>query len=276
MLIGLNGATIMNADLMTEINAASEAGYDGVELRSFKIIDFLKEHTTEELRQLLEAKQLKPLSINAVDNCNLPDYWDFDVVRKQCKDLCGIARQIDCEYVVAAPPLESQPLPKEEVFKQSVKALTELTAIANDSGIKLGFEFLGFETCSVTTLGFCMEIIEAVNKDNLFLVIDTFHFYKGRSSLESLKQLDVSKLCILHINDAEDLPIEELDDSNRLFPGDGIMPLKQMLSILKGNGYDRIVSLEMFRPEYWQLDPAEVSKIGIEKTKHLIKEITRG
>nr|MBA3770755.1 sugar phosphate isomerase/epimerase [Blastocatellia bacterium] len=67
------------------------------------------------------------------------------------------------------------------------------------------------------------------------------------------------KLFVFHINDAENLPKSELTDAQRLYPGTGILPIREIKASLDKIGYDRMVSVEIFRPEYWQQDPFEVA-----------------
>jgi 2-keto-myo-inositol isomerase len=91
-------------------------------------------------------------------------------------------------------------------------------------------------------------------------VIDSFHFYAGNSSFEAIDALDHAKLFIFHINDAENLPKEELTDAQRLYPGMGILPLSELKRHFDKIGYDKVASIEIFRPEYWDQDPFEVAK----------------
>ena len=84
--------------------------------------------------------------------------------------------------------------------------------------------------------------------------------------------MDIEKLLIFHINDSEDLPKSELTDANRLLPGEGVIPLCDILSRLKAAGYDKLASIELFRPEYWNWDPYELGKIAKEKTEKLLRK----
>ncbi len=92
------------------------------------------------------------------------------------------------------------------------------------------------------------------------MVIDTFHFYAGNSTFEAIETLDPEKLFVFHINDAEDLPKETLTDAHRLYPGTGILPIREIKARFDKIGYDRMVSIEIFRPEYWAQDPFEVAR----------------
>ncbi|UCH51384.1 MAG: sugar phosphate isomerase/epimerase, partial [Chloroflexota bacterium] len=68
MLLGLNGATTMKADLVTDIRVAAQAGYDYLEVWAEKLDDFLKENSIAQLKEMLDKSELKPLSINALDD----------------------------------------------------------------------------------------------------------------------------------------------------------------------------------------------------------------
>ncbi|MFS8085384.1 MAG: sugar phosphate isomerase/epimerase family protein, partial [Acidobacteriota bacterium] len=114
--------------------------------------------------------------------------------------------------------------------------------------------------CSVQTLELADEIIVKVNRGNIGLVIDSFHFYTGGSTIKMIDALDPKRLFIFHINDAEDLPSAQLTDANRLLPGLGILPLKEIISAFGRIGYDRVASVEIFRPEYWERDPFELAR----------------
>ncbi len=91
-------------------------------------------------------------------------------------------------------------------------------------------------------------------------MIDTFHFFAGNSSFEAIASLDPKRLFIFHINDAENLPKELLTDAHRLYPGEGILPIKQIKESFDAIGYNKMVSIEIFRPEYWNQDPFEVAR----------------
>ena len=92
------------------------------------------------------------------------------------------------------------------------------------------------------------------------LVLDTFHFFAGGSSLASLCQLDPRKIFMVHVNDVEPVPRAKLHDALRLLPGEGVLPLQPILAALKGIGYEGKFSVEIFRPAYWARSPLAVAK----------------
>ena len=146
------------------------------------------------------------------------------------------------------------------MIEESVRVLRELASIAERHGVSLALEFIGQKDCSVQTLDLADEIVQKVNRRNIGLVIDSFHFYIGGSTIKMIDALDSKRLFIFHIDDAEDVPRDQLTDAHRLLPGLGILPLKEIIAALRRIGYDANASVEIFRPEYWERDPLELAR----------------
>jgi 2-keto-myo-inositol isomerase len=260
MKIALNGATTMHADLLTDIKAASAAGFDLLEIWSAKLYEYLKVNTAADLKSSLAEHGIDAYSINSIEHVTFRSPGDYAAVREECETLSKIAGEIGCPYIVVVPGLMPENGSREQVIEESVRVLNELAGIAEPHGVSLAFEFLGQPDCSVQTLDLCNEIVEKVGRESIGNVIDTFHFYAGNSSFEAIDSMRPEKLFIFHINDAEDLPKEQLTDAHRLYPGTGILPIAQIKEHFDKIGYDRMVSIEIFRPEYWEQDPFEVAK----------------
>lgn len=270
MKIALNGATTMRADLQTDIKAASAAGYELIEIWAAKLREFLKTNTIADLKTLLEESNLQPYSINSIEHITFRSGEDYEKIKAECEEYSRIAGEINCPYVVVVPGKMPENSNEEIIIEESVKVLNKLADIAEKYNVGLAFEFLGQADCSVQTLDLDKKIIERVNRENVGLVIDTFHFYAGNSTFEAIETLDPKKLFIFHINDAEDLPKENLTDAHRLYPGMGILPIKEIKKRFDKIGYDRMVSIEIFRPEYWEENPFEVAKLAKAATEKVL------
>jgi 2-keto-myo-inositol isomerase len=262
MKLALNGATTMYAGLVTDIKAASNAGFELIEIWAAKLRVFLKTNTVSDLNNLLKEHNLEPYSINSIEHITFRTPEDYVKIKTECEELSAIAGEIGCPYIVVVPGKLPENSGKDEIIAESVKVLNELGDIADKHNVSLAFEFLGQTDCSVQTLDLCNEIVEKVNRKNIGNVLDSFHFYAGNSTFEAIDNLNPDKLFIFHINDAENLPKEQLTDAHRLYPGLGILPLKEIKSRFDKIGYDRMVSIEIFRPEYWNHDPFEVAKLA--------------
>ena len=251
----------MKADLPTDIRASAEAGFDYVEIWAAKLRTFLGKHSAADLKQLFDEFKVRPLSINSIEHVTFREPSAYGRIKDECEELSSIAAQIECPLVVVVPGrLPAHEPSLEEIIDESVKVLTELADIAQRFGRALAFEFLGQRDCSVPTLDLADEIVRRVERDNVGLVIDSFHFYAGGSTIDMIDALDPSRLYIFHIDDAEDLPRAQLTDAHRLLPGLGILPLREIIAAFRRIGYDKVASVEIFRPEYWERDPFALAR----------------
>ena len=251
----------MKADLETDVRAAAAAGFDYLEIWAAKLREFLKTHSVSDLKALFGYSGLKPLSINSIEHITFREPAAYTTIKAECEELCSVAAAIGCPYVVVVPGrFPPGGLSSYEVIEETVSVLRDLASIAERHNVSLAFEFLGQKDCSVQTLELADEIIQKVNRRNIGLVIDSFHFHTGGSTIKMIDALDPKRLFIFHINDAEDLPPDQLTDAHRLLPGLGILKLKEMIAAFKRIGYDQVASVEIFRPEYWERDPFELAR----------------
>ena len=271
MKLALNGATTMRADLVTDWEAAKDAGFDYIEIWAAKLRAFLKQWSRIDLRDLFAPYGPPPLSINSIEHITFRDERAYDTIKQECDELSSIAGAIGCPSVVVVPGrLPEGGASREIVIDESVRVLNELCDIAGRYGVSLAFEFLGQTDCSVQTLDLAAEIVRKGDRENLGLVIDSFHFYAGGSTVDMIEALDPKLIQIFHINDAEDLPRDQLEDRHRLLPGLGILPLREIVSAFRRIGYDKVASVEIFRPEYWERDPFELARDAHAATQRVL------
>ncbi len=91
--------------------------------------------------------------------------------------------------------------------------------------------------------------------------------------MESIGLLSESQIAVSHFNDVPGEPPREIQhDKDRVMPGDGEFDLARYLELLLATGYDRYLSLELFREDLWQQDPLDVAQRGMEKMKGVIEE----
>ncbi len=266
--LGLNGATIMPASLDEDIAVAAEAGYDGLEIWAAKLDRCLERHSQAALAETFAAAGIVPWTINSIENITFGDRAATMAVSERCLELSVISRALGSPSIVLVPGPLPEGATRDQVIRETVRALRELSDVAD--GVPLSFEFIGRAGCSVARLDLALEIIEAVNRATVGLVIDTFHFHAGGSALADLSRVPLDRLHVLHINDAEPLPPAALTDAHRLYPGEGAIDLQGILSALAARGFAGHVSIELFRPEYWGQEPLLVARTARERTRGVL------
>lgn len=260
MELGLNGATTLKADLATDIAVAGKAGFDFVEIWAAKLLGYLERGGVPALRRDLKRAGVKAATLNSVERVTFNDPSGHIRMQEDFRRFCRVAEAVGCETVIVVPSPRPKGVSLTAIERESVRVLRELSGIARPHGVRLAYEFLGFADCTVNTLAQCAAIVDRVARPNVGLVLDTFHFFAGGSRLDSIRQVDPRKIFMVHINDVERAPRRKMHDALRLFPGKGIIPLPGILRMLKAIGYAGKVSVEIFRPQYWDRPPLQVAR----------------
>lgn len=122
-------------------------------------------------------------------------------------------------------------------------------------------------------LGQILMVAAIANDPDARLLPDIYHLFRGGSGFDGLKLVSGDAVEIFHMNDfTANIPREEQADKDRVYPGDGVGPLVQVVKDLQNMGGDKVLSLELFNPEYWKQDPLQVAKTGLSKMKAIVKE----
>jgi 2-keto-myo-inositol isomerase len=271
MLLGFNGATTMKASLEEDVRAAAGAGFTALEIWADKMNRYLESHSLQALKELFASHNLTPVSINSIEYIAFRGEA-YSQIQEQCRRYSEIAQAIGCDRIVVVPSPTPAGATWADIKQESINVLRDLAAIARKRNVKLAFEFLGQTDCSVPTLAQCWEIVKAVNLPNIGLVLDTFHFYAGGSTLGSILDVDPDKIFIFHINDSENMPQSELTDAHRLLPGEGVIPLLDILANLRTIGFDGLCSIELFRPTYWERPAGELAHDARIKTVAMLQQ----
>ncbi len=271
MKLALNGATIMHSPLADDLEIAAETGFDALEVWAGKLDAYLADHSLEELGGRMQALGVQPWCINSIENITPRDQTGRAEIMEQLQHTAAIARTIVAPSIVVVPGTAPDGFGRGTAVADAVDVLRQMSDVAGD--ISLAFEFLGKPGCSVPTLDMAIEIVTEVDRANVGMVIDTFHFHAGGSLLSDLVRVPIDKLFVVHLNGCEDLPRPELTDAHRLFPGEGAIPIEEILRPLHAAGFDGTMSIEIFRPEYWERDPREVAREARTKAAQVLAHV---
>jgi len=236
--------------------------------------EYLKQHTIEELQEFFKSSKVKPYAFNSIENINFCTKEQWASVVELFTYACRFGKKINNKYIIVVPTMDDSMQNKttKEIFEDSLCALKKLSDIARQYEVKIAFEPIGNKQWCVRNLKQCMEIINAVNRDNVGIALDAFNIflYNKLENIDDIDLVPTDKIFVYHIDDSEDLPLSVLDHCHRLFPGDGIIPLQAITDKLKRKGYQEVASVELFRPEYWNRNADDVFRIAAEKTRKFL------
>jgi sugar phosphate isomerase/epimerase len=270
----LNTSTIsgQNPGLLRAIDIASTAGYDGMELWISDIRAWLKQgNTVQTLATYLSSKNI------VVENAISFTAWMVDDEKQRKAALTELEEEmkiitaLGC-HRIAAPPVglnKNQPL---DIQKAGAR-YKEILALGRQYNVMPLLEFWG-ASGTLYNLSQAMAIAAAANDKDARILPDVYHLFRGGSGFEGLNLLNGKVIDIIHMNDyPSSKPVAEQTDSDRVYPGDGAAPLKQILRDLKNIGGTKVLSLELFNKTYWGQDPLLVATTGLQKMQSLVKEV---
>jgi sugar phosphate isomerase/epimerase len=266
--------------LLDLIPIAAEAGYAAIEPWISEIDDFVKsgKGTLKDLR-----KRIQDAGLVVPDAIGFAEWIVSDETRRK-KGLEQAKR--DMEKVaeiggtrIAAPPVGATGGTSKRDDPKFTEPVTDLLAAAERyrSLLELGkamgvtpvVEVWGFSQ-TLKRLGETLLIATECGMTGGCVLPDVYHLYKGGSDFAGLTLLGPDAIGIFHTNDYPNIERGKIADTDRVYPGDGVAPLKQVIQTLQRMNYRGFLSLELFNRDYWKQDPKRVAKTGLEKLKNVV------
>lgn len=275
----LNTSTVRDAEgksrpLVDLIDIAAKAGYQAIEPWIGEINDHVKAGGT-----LKDAKKrIEDAGLKVPDAIGFAEWIVEDPDRRkkgleQAKRDMDVVQQIGGTRLAAPPvgatggmskrddPKFTQPIVDLLAAADRYRALLEL---GKSMGITPIVEVWGFSK-TLRRLGEVLLVATECGSPEGCVLPDIYHLYKGGSDFAGLHLLGPSAIGIFHVNDYPKIDRERIVDADRVYPGDGIAPMKEIFGALKAMGYRGYLSLELFNKAYWKQDPHEVAKTGLQK-----------
>ena len=264
----LNTSCIMGQSLgiVRELEIAAAAGFEGIEIWVPTLQRYLDSGGS--LSDLKKRKDDLGLRVeNAIGFA--PWIVDNNDQRtqglEQAKREMDLLAQLDCPRI-AAPPAgatERKGLDLDRAAER-FRALLELGV---EMGVIPQLEIWGFAK-NLYRLSQVLYVAAECGHPQTRILPDVYHLYKGGSDFDGLRLLNGATVEIFHINDYPAEPNREaIGDKDRVYPGDGIAPLNDILQSLAQAQQRTILSLELFNRNYWKQDPALVASTGLSKMK---------
>lgn len=162
-------------------------------------------------------------------------------------------------------------------FDRHADRLRKVTDVLSDHGLFLGLEYVGPKTLwssqsfpFIHTLAETKELVDAIGPKQVGIVLDSWHWYTAKETLEDLKSLDAKEIAAVDLNDAPaGIEIDEQIDNTRALPAaTGVIDVKSFLQALIDLGYDGPIRAEPFDRKLNAMD----NDPAVEKTASAMKK----
>lgn len=266
----LNTSTIHGEviPIVEQISIAQKAGYDSLEIWLRDVDKYTSSGgTLADLRKRMSDSGLTLESAIAFAPWILMDEAAHKKALDQAKKEMEIVVDLGGKRIAAPPAgaVDGERLDL-DIAGQRYRALLELGSTV---GCLPMLEVWGFSK-NLSKLSEVLHVAAASQHPDACVLPDVYHLYKGGSNFNDLGLLAGSKIPVFHINDYPEIPRDKINDADRVYPGDGIAPIRSILQTVIASGFNGVLSLELFNREYWKLDPLENATLGLKKMKSVV------
>lgn len=280
MFISYNEACAKGCStLEQDLRLCENAGFDYIEIRIDMLKEYLKSRTIQELVSFFKTSRIRPHAINAIylypeflGECDRDDRRT--ALMEEFTLACEAGSAIGSHHIIIVPPLLREPDSGpyigrwEDTRRECIRILKELSRLAEPYDMNLCFELVGFDRSSVRSIEEADSIVRAVDRKNVGFVFDSYNIYLngGCNDFSGIGKVQPEKIFAVHLMSGDDVPEKERGQDKRCFCGQGVVDTDAFLQQLKATGYQGMVSVETFRPQYWSEHPEWVIKRAYETT----------
>lgn len=264
MQLCMNEMTIAKqGDLLRHIESCGRHGITNMEIRKANLLDYMRQGgTLEELKHTFTNYGVKPVCLNAIESISFNNKRGMRMLTELSEYLFFCCKSIGCDCVEVIGSFKVPTDVEEEIRAETVQALLQLSDAARPYGVKLALEYMGVPASSVKTFDQALSIVDQVDRNNVGILLDTWHHYAGGSAVEDILKARGEQIFVVHTSDCpQRTPLQALRTES-VMPGEGVTDIGAMLANLKRIGYDGVVSVEVMAPEVQALPTERLMELA--------------
>ncbi|MDR1118074.1 MAG: sugar phosphate isomerase/epimerase [Bifidobacteriaceae bacterium] len=269
--LSMNSTGAWNANVVDSIRIAKAAGFTGVELQDPWLDPYLAAgFTAEDLLPRLDG-----LAVSGVGALQEDEPSAF-VAR--ARKLAALTQALGAKHMqMCTGPVDASVVrdhragalpdgdpryrgalgrPEREAMDLTASLLAVAADIAAGHGLDVYLEPLGW--APVNSVRQALRIFEMVNRPNVGLAVDFWHFYVAGDTPEDVAALDSGLIKAVHVCDGLPLldreTVPDQETYRNVWTGGGVIPLQEYVDAVKSTGYDGWYCSEIFCPKTAQLD----------------------
>ena len=265
--IGLGSANLLNPSLPEFIDIASRHGFRRITVRPHVFAEALRHGSTEAgLRRQLSDGGVEVTMIDALNN-GLPGMPSIDALPPatralmppdvtQPQDEASCLRAANAlgagllnvvAYLGTAVPLE-----------QMAEAVSGICRRAAAQGVRIALEFL--PESGIPDLAYAARLVDACGEPYCRLTLDVFHLDRSGGTVDDVRRLPASSIADVQISDRKRLHGKHVPFGGRLMPGDGDIPLADLVVAALDNSPDAMLDIEVLNADLKALRPEEAAE----------------
>ena len=242
---------------------AAEAGYEGAVIARDQPLPVAGSAA------VLAPSMLLPAEVRRDDQT-------YRTTMKNVRPMCEFAYSVGCRVAsLGVPP--SAERPRDEQAKLLRERLKPCCEVLDEFGIRLAIEGLTpLHLRRAHPYEFLMQNDELLEfgltvSPHCGLIADAWHWHHAGSDPEWLRGIPHDRILDVHISDSPALPAEEIRDTERLLPGEGVVDFQLFFELLSTTGFQGLLTVEIFNRSLNEIDPAEAARRAFRAASDVLK-----
>jgi sugar phosphate isomerase/epimerase len=255
MFLCMHQTTSAGSTFRASLEGYARAGTRYVEITLPMIGEFVKTGNIAEAKRIIKDLGLTAVSFGGVRGLAEPSAGHVQAV-EELKRTSALVADLGIDRLVC--PCGTIDKFTIDDYARGAENLREAGEIVKPLGITAMIEFMRGSTF-IGTLPAALRLTRKAAHPNVRPMLDCYHFWAGLSKFEDLDLVQSGEIHHVHFQDVPDIPREQLDNTTREIPGNGISPLERILHKLAEKNYRGPLSVELFYPHLQRGDPYEVA-----------------
>ncbi|HOK57002.1 MAG TPA: sugar phosphate isomerase/epimerase [bacterium] len=251
--------------ILERLRLAKLGNFEGMDISILESFEFSRVDKVEKIKSMFESFDIKiggwclPFNIGETEE-------RFNQNIEMLNEYLKITQTLGAFRIYSWILPFSDDLPFKDNFQLHLQRAKKVCQIMEKYNCKLGLEFIGTKKVRekhkyefIWNLEQMCEFLKEVSMDNIGILLDSWHLYASDGKIEDIKKLKGKDIIYVHVNDAPNIPKENLIDNERFLPGEtGVIDIVEFLKALKEIEYDGPVTPEPFNKRVNEL-PDEIA-----------------
>jgi sugar phosphate isomerase/epimerase len=265
--IGLGTANLLKLSLPEFIEVAARNGFRRISVRPYAFAEALRQgHTEATLRQRLSDAGIEVTMIDALNSglpgMPSPDSLDAATRARLPPDALFPPDEATClrtatalgARIVNVVAYGGKVVPVEEM----ADAVGGIAHRAKAVGVRVALEFV--PESGIPDIGHALSVMEACSDAGCGLTLDTFHLGRSGGTPQDVHRLAPGSIAGIQISDRKADQGAHVPFGGRLMPGEGDLPVVEMVAAALENSPDATVDIEVLNAELNVLPADETAR----------------
>lgn len=264
--LALHTWTLDTTPLAELLRIAARTGWDAVELRR---VDFTRAReaggSAGDVLALVRASGLPVACVGVQHGWMFAEGDERRRLLEVFAECCGWAAALGAPLVMSPVDFGRGPV------ERAAASLREVGDLAAARGLRLALEHQS-QAPQLNTLERVREVVALAGHPACGLLLDTYHLQRSGDTLRAVEGVRPEEIFYVQYSDVPRGGLEPGKTLERLPPGQGQVPFRELFRLFADKGYRGYLSYEGPNPAAWARDPDTVAREAAVATLGVIEE----